>query len=252
MPADEKLTILVRCPGHRAIPFRRGQQLKIGRHRTNDIVVNDGTVSRFHATLVWQEDEDRPYIEDHSSANGTEVDGEPVEGRAQLTGDNHLTIGEFPITLELKGRRGTRRVDGSSSKPNGSDEAESTALIESPSSVRLFSESGEELEGRFRSLKDLQRVLVRIEDDKRTGTLTLKIGARTWAVTYSQGLIVTAKRGPVSGFAAVREFLLRDAEGTFKFGLDLEPSEVNLSLSVKFLLSAGVDATAVHRKGSGG
>lgn len=250
MAADEKLTILIRCPGHRAIPFRRGQQLKIGRHRTNDIVVNDGTVSRFHATLVWQDHEDRPYIEDHNSANGTEVDGEPVEGRAPLTGDNHLTVGEFPITLELKGRRATRRGDRSSAKLDA-DESESTALIEAPSSVRLFSEAGDEFEGRFGSLKDLQRVLVRIEDDKRTGTLTLRIGARTWAVTYSQGLIVTAKRGAVSGFAAVREFLLRDADGTFKFALDLEPSEVNLSLSVKFLLSAGVDATAVHRKGGG-
>ncbi len=244
--SSDDATIVIRCLGRRAVSFKRGQRLKLGRHRSNDLVINDSTVSRFHASLVWDPDEDRPYVEDHESANGTEVDGVPVEGRAYLSGDNHVTIGEFPITLELKQRRGTKKhetLHGVEAKAS-----ESGALLETPTSVRLFSEQGGDLEGRFSSLKELQRVLLQVEEDQRTGTLTLQAGARAWSITYSQGLIVTARRGAVRGLEAVREFLLRDLKGSFKFALDLEPCEENLNLSVKFLLSAGVDATAVHRK----
>ena len=233
--------ILVRCAGRRAVRFRQGQRLRIGRHRSNDIVLNDSTVSRFHATLVWDSDEDRPYLEDNGSANGTEVDGLVIEGRAYLSGDNQLTIGEFPMALELRGTRPVRR-DGSSESLSDS------ALIDTPTQVRLFTEGGGDVEGKFADLKQLQRVLVMFEDDERTGTLTLRIGARTWRVTYSQGKIVTAQRGEVHGFEAIHEFLMRDQAGTFHFGLDLEPCEENLNVSARFLLSAGGSATMIHRK----
>lgn len=142
------------------------------------------------------------------------------------------------MALEMRGTRSMRREG---------DTGEGTALLDSPTSVRLFTE-GAATWRRFENLKHLQRILVMLEDDERTGTLTLRIGARIWKVTYSQGKIVTAARGNVHGFEAIREFLLKDQPGTYHFGLDLEPCEENLNVSARFLLSAGGSATMVHRK----
>ena len=54
-----------------------GDQVTIGRAAANDVVLDDPTVSRFHAELVRSADE--AVLRDLSSANGTYVGGEPVD-----------------------------------------------------------------------------------------------------------------------------------------------------------------------------
>jgi hypothetical protein len=73
--------------------------LRLGRGRDNDIQVkNDSKVSRYHCRVVYKED--KYFIEDNKSANGTLVDGATI-GEQQLFGGEELTIGETIFHFRL-------------------------------------------------------------------------------------------------------------------------------------------------------
>ncbi|MBL4848692.1 MAG: FHA domain-containing protein [Planctomycetes bacterium] len=231
-----KKHFIVRCLGHRAQRLRPGQSIKIGRHESNDIVLASGTVSRFHATLVWNKGEDRPYVEDNESANGIEVDSNPIDCRSYLTGsDNQLEIGDFVLVLSLRG-----------AEEDTAQEAGVKALLESDhqtsDGVRLFSERGEALNGRFKSLRALQRILLQVEEEERTGTLKLRVGARMWAVTFAQGKIMTATFGDEEGMTAIYS-LLAQPTGKYEFTREIQPSETSLNLSPLALFAAETGQT---------
>ena len=233
-----KKHFIVRCPGHRAIKLRPGATIKIGRHESNDLVLVSNTVSRFHSTLVWNAGEDRPYVEDNDSANGIEVDSNPVDGLTYLTGkDNQLEIGEFVLILSLRGAEHETARAG--------DKALLESKLEGSEGVRLFSERGEALSGAFNSLRALQRVLLQVEEEERTGTLKLRVGARLWAVTFAQGKIMTAKFGDQTGMAAIYS-LLAQATGSYEFTREIEPSETSLNLSPSALFAAETGQTLTH------
>lgn len=234
-----KKHFVIRCLGHKARKLRPGQALKIGRHASNDIVLPSGTVSRFHAELVWNELEDRPYVQDLESANGIDLDSVPVDQRCYLTGkDNHLEVGDFVLVLSIRGAEeeadqpaGFAALIDSTVETNGSE-----------GKVRLFSERAESLAGRFRSLRELQRVLLQVEEEDRTGTLNVRVGARAWAVTFAQGKIVTATFGDQEGMVAIYS-LLSQSDGSYDFTRDLEPSETSLNLSPRALFAAETGRT---------
>lgn len=236
----------IRCLGQRAQKLRPGQTLKIGRHASNDIVLASGLVSRFHAELVWDRDEDRPYVLDKESANGIDLDSVPVDVRAYLTGkDNQLEIGEFVLMLSIRG------AEADLDRPAGF-----AALIESKveagtseGKVRLFSERAESIAGRFKALRGLQRILLQVEEEERTGTLNVRVGARAWAVTFAQGKIVTASFGEQEGMVAIYS-LLSQSEGSYDFTRDLEPSETSLNLSPRALFAAETGRTKLSFDGS--
>ncbi len=62
-------------------------QMKIGRSTENNIVVSDNSVSAHHAT-IWTEDE-KVFIRDEHSTNGTLVNGEPITHVREL---HHMDI----------------------------------------------------------------------------------------------------------------------------------------------------------------
>lgn len=62
----------LRAAGAKAV-LVRGGRVRIGRHSTNDLVIDHPTVSRFHARLTWPEELQRPLVEDLGSANGTSL-----------------------------------------------------------------------------------------------------------------------------------------------------------------------------------
>ena len=66
----------------------------IGRQRGNDIVLDHNTVSRYHASLVVEDD--ICYVQDLNSANGTYVDGIRLESNALhlLRGSEELRFGD--------------------------------------------------------------------------------------------------------------------------------------------------------------
>jgi pSer/pThr/pTyr-binding forkhead associated (FHA) protein len=87
------------CLGGRVVTevgFRDGE-LRIGRMKENDLVINNLAVSRFHAVLrrVGEGYE----IEDLGSENGTTVAGVPVRGTAPVLPGAELGIGKHVVTI---------------------------------------------------------------------------------------------------------------------------------------------------------
>ena len=73
----------------------------IGRTAGNDIVIQDGTVSRNHARLFFHNGQWS--IEDMGSANGTFVNGKRVERPIPLQSGDQLRLGDDFIAFELLG-----------------------------------------------------------------------------------------------------------------------------------------------------
>ncbi|GIW71493.1 MAG: hypothetical protein KatS3mg102_1035 [Planctomycetota bacterium] len=74
-----------------------GQQdeITIGRHPDNQIVLYDASVSKRHARVV--RDGIGYFVEDLGSRNGTEVEGERVRGRRRLRSGERIRIGAFQL-----------------------------------------------------------------------------------------------------------------------------------------------------------
>ena len=89
-----------------------GQRVVVGVHPSADLVLHDGTVSRFHCEVAV--DGDRIAIKDLGSKNGTFVDGVSVV-HAHLKSGSRIAIGstelEFglgkePLRIEISKRAG--------------------------------------------------------------------------------------------------------------------------------------------------
>ena len=88
----------------------------IGREQDNDLVINEGFVSRYHATMQWLGGE--LIITDKGSSNGTLVNGESVTSAALTAGDVlKFDIIEFSV-IELS------KVEGEMALPRAGKESE--------------------------------------------------------------------------------------------------------------------------------
>ncbi len=76
--------------------------LRIGRAPDNEIVLDAPGVSRYHATLAWNDDS-QPTLADAGSTNGTFVNGELLTEPRLVTPDDLALIGGF--LLRVNGRR---------------------------------------------------------------------------------------------------------------------------------------------------
>jgi len=220
---------VVRCLGFKDRKFFPGQKLTVGRHSSNDIVLANIVVSRFHAEIVWRDFEDRPYIEDHSSANGIDLDGRRVEVRSYLTGkNNQIEIGDYVLVAALRGQSIKRSRSGRFANLPAKTEPKSEA-------VRLYSEKAVGLREQFDSADELRSILLGVESDERTGTLLIRAQGFLWSISFAQGRIVNARFGSYEGLNALHR-LLPHEKGTFRFTRDIEPSDMNLNLSTNLFL----------------
>src|SRR5690349_10284033 len=71
------------------------QELRIGRNNESDIVINDQTVSRMHATLIIKDD--GYYVRDEGSANGTFINGNKISGISPLKENDILKVGNTVV-----------------------------------------------------------------------------------------------------------------------------------------------------------
>lgn len=216
-------TLVVRCAGKKPLRMGPGQRVRIGRHASNDLVLVDDTVSRFHAVIEWDPDEDRPHVVDSGSANGVEVDGELIEEKCHLPGGNQIMIGRFLIAVEVTG------VDGDGAPGVGAPE------LNDSDSVVLYTEKREQLSGRASSPEELHRVMLDLEARERTGTLTVRLGVVQGRLTFCQGLIMTAQCGPATGHEALRE-VLTAGSAIYSFSRELRPVEDPLNISTRSYL----------------
>jgi len=75
---------------------------RIGRLSDNDIVLDDGNVSRHHAVII--DTGTNFVITDLRSANGVDVAGERIRGTATLNDGARIRICDHEFTLEIRPR----------------------------------------------------------------------------------------------------------------------------------------------------
>ncbi|GMU59980.1 MAG: FHA domain-containing protein [Myxococcales bacterium] len=81
--AGEPLIMLVEKVPGRKNPFAMG--VTVGRVESNDIIVDDGSVSRFHAWLQYDERLHTWQLTDAESKNGTWINGQKLPGKQRTT-----------------------------------------------------------------------------------------------------------------------------------------------------------------------
>lgn len=75
------------------------RQILIGRLRSCDLPLEDGSVSRLHARLFFRDG--RAYVEDLGSRWGTLVNGRPVSGHQRLDPDDLIQVGSVLLRFQL-------------------------------------------------------------------------------------------------------------------------------------------------------
>ena len=101
-----------------------GPQLRIGRMRENDVVVNNLAVSRFHAVL--KRAEDGYVLEDLGSENGTQVNGVRISGSVPIAAGDVIQLGKYELRLVLQA--GPQVASAPRSKPSDAWDASQTFL----------------------------------------------------------------------------------------------------------------------------
>jgi len=91
----------VTCSRHGKILERRlckEHELRIGRDRENDVIIDQRSVSRHHVSIVW--DGVRYKAKDQGSVNGTELNGRRFE-MAPLKSGDRLQLGQVEVRFDL-------------------------------------------------------------------------------------------------------------------------------------------------------
>jgi pSer/pThr/pTyr-binding forkhead associated (FHA) protein len=78
-------------------------QSRLGRHPTNEIVLEEQGVSRFHAELVWEQQQ--LFLVHVSRTNPTYVDGERIDARVPLHGGEEIRLADrVALRIEIGGQ----------------------------------------------------------------------------------------------------------------------------------------------------
>src|SRR4051794_35286646 len=77
----------------------------LGRHPQNDIVLDDRSLSRFHARVERRGD--RFVVVDCGAQNGVHLNGERVVGESSLTPGDRITLGRYVAVFDSAQRGAT-------------------------------------------------------------------------------------------------------------------------------------------------
>lgn len=160
--------LLLQVQGGETSYIRKGEIFTIGRSKKNNLVINDPTVSRFHATIKWEDE--FPIIRDNGSTAGLLINGKQVEC-AQLIIIHLISLGGTKIVAEYSPSEASTPTKtmlpvASSAVLNSLDDIDD---------VVLFLEHGvDDITGSLNSNKKIHDLLVYLELHKRSGTLTFQ------------------------------------------------------------------------------
>ncbi|HEY6084572.1 MAG TPA: FHA domain-containing protein [Nitrospira sp.] len=121
--ANAKLLVKLQGQGSRVIDIQ-GDNFLIGRKTTNDLPIDDHTVSGQHAKIMKVQSV--YFLQDLGSTNGTLVNGKSIE-RHQLRDADVITIGQHRIIFQ-------EPVTHETAQPQGSEHLDRTMVISSKSS----------------------------------------------------------------------------------------------------------------------
>lgn len=92
-----KVTITEKGGGDKVFFFEEGEEVTIGRLQTNRIPLSKPNVSKRHAVLSVRDN--RIFVEDLGSTNGTYVNGRRITGAREIRSDDRIYIGDFTIRV---------------------------------------------------------------------------------------------------------------------------------------------------------
>ena len=76
------------------LPPMLSEAITVGRMPDCELVIDDPSVSKHHATLTWDESQQLTHLDDLASSNGTLLNGLDVRGRVVLRDGDEVTFGE--------------------------------------------------------------------------------------------------------------------------------------------------------------
>jgi hypothetical protein len=228
------LSLIIRADGYSVVVIRPGRIFQIGRGKTNDLIINDSTVSRSHATISWDLDDKFPRICDNNSTSGTKVDEESISFR-HLTGVHNIKMGETTITLEY--------ADSEAQVPTQMQmaltQSSHAILVESSNDdeVTLFREYGsEDTTGTVNSNEELRSLLKELENRGRTGTLHLTSDVDSWIV-FAIGKVCRARCGAQRAEQALHT-IVSLPKAKYRFTIACGVGEASLNISISCYLRA--------------
>lgn len=232
-PKQDGPVLIIEVGEHKYF-LRHGMILTVGRSNTNDIIVNDPTVSREHAQFKW--DDKFPRISDLNSTSGIRVDDDYVSYK-HLHGLHSVKLGSVFIRVDLA----RSEVECPTQLlPRGPREAEISnkfnreAILEAindSNEVTLFGENGsKDVIGYLDTNEALKKLLIHLEMSRRTGTLSITEGSITGIVKYGLGKIRSARCGKDSDFSALQK-ICKFSRGSFHFTINIDVEEANLCVS---------------------
>lgn len=205
------------------LTVRPGDEVWLGRHSSCGMVVADGTASRFHATIKWDPQQDRPTITDSASQNGTRVGAQALVAHTPrvLRGDEELTLGEAPpLRVELC----FAGVPAPALLTSDSDE------------TVLFTDAGPCFAGQTHGQAELHRVLLALEARRRTASVRLEGEGTQARLTFCLGQVVTARYGRLRGQDALLQ-ILQMGRAALMVSRSFEPEEAELQASIRATLA---------------
>ena len=90
-------------PGRPEFVFDDTAVARLGRTADNDVVVRDPNASRAHCRLFVQDG--KHWLEDLGSANGTTVNGDPIQGAVPVKSGDVIGIGEVVFAFAIRSSR---------------------------------------------------------------------------------------------------------------------------------------------------
>lgn len=175
----------------------------IGRAQEADLSVPSNRVSRRHAELYWKDD--RVWIKDLGSQNGTQVNGKRIQDHP-LEDSDEIAVGPFLCTY--------RCVSGVGSVGKAAPAADTNALTQP-----MLADA---MAGRL-DLVNLFELLQTLEFNQKTGLLEVFGADSSGSVGFREGKPVYAEAEDRTGVDAIY-LLLREKEGQFSFGPNFDAS----------------------------
>jgi FHA domain len=224
-PKQDGPVLIIEVESHKYF-LRYGMSLTVGRSNTNDIILNDPTVSRAHALFRW--DSKFPLILDRGSTSGICVDDVYVSYK-HLQGLHSVKLGSIYIRVDL--------AESEIECPTQleiSNKFNRDALLEDlndSNEVTLFGERGsKDVVGYLADNEALRKLLIHLEMSRRTGTLSITESSITGIIKYGLGKIRSAQCGKHINHAALQR-ICGFSGGSFHFTINVDVGEANLCVS---------------------
>ncbi len=100
----EALLVMFKEDGSRRdFPIKAAKKYKIGRNESCNLRIPMASISREHAAIFFDEEEDELVVEDLGSSNGTYVNEEKVADPVELTPGDVLRFGDIPFQVVIDG-----------------------------------------------------------------------------------------------------------------------------------------------------